>query len=74
MGQRAENQLRFAQGGVFGRGEGQLSSAHAHGLTTLTMSGGKSQLQVRMLSDEQAELASRVSAGTKDADRKFMHE
>ena len=73
MRQRAEDQLCFAEWRVFGCREGEILISDARGLAALPMSSGEPQLHTGMLRDEHAELSASVPAGTKYADRKFMH-
>ena len=73
MRERAEDESRFTEWSVLACNECQVFATDVRGLPALTVSGRESQIHVRMTGDEQTELASRVPAGAKDADRKFMH-
>src|SRR4029079_9605399 len=68
-----ENQAGLPERCIFRRDERDLISGYARALPPLSVGGCKTKLETGVTGDKRDELAARVAAGAKDADRKFMH-
>ena len=73
MRQRAEDELRVAEGNVVAAHVGQLTTANAHGRAALLIRCREGERETGMSLDESTELAPRVSAGAEHSNWNLVH-
>ena len=73
MRECAEDEVGLLELRVLGCDERDVVPAYPRSLPPLSVGSCEAELETGMIGDEHAELAPRVAAGAKDADREFMH-